>query len=93
LRDQDHEERLPLVQPKSFCWCSPTPTVDPAKLRPASFTQIALEEPENSLSPHYVGRVERGRIEAKVKNGGRVLEPHKRCTRAVIPGWPGRARC
>lgn len=33
------------------------PTVDPAKLRPASFTLIALEEPENSLSPQYVGRV------------------------------------
>lgn len=32
-------------------------TVDAAKLRPASFTLIALEEPENSLSPHYVGRV------------------------------------
>lgn len=32
-------------------------TVDPAKLRPASFTLIAVEEPENSLSPHYVGRV------------------------------------
>ncbi len=29
------------------------PTVDPAKLRPAAFTLIALEEPENSLSPHY----------------------------------------
>ena len=58
-QDQGHKERLPLVQPKSFCWCSPTPTVDPAKLRPASFTLIALEEPENSLSPHYVGRVER----------------------------------
>lgn len=33
------------------------PTVDPARLRPASFTLIALEEPENSLSPHYVGRI------------------------------------
>jgi putative ATP-dependent endonuclease of OLD family len=33
------------------------PTVDPAKLRPAAFTLIALEEPENSLSPHYTGRV------------------------------------
>lgn len=32
-------------------------TVEAAKLRPASFTLIALEEPENSLSPHYVGRV------------------------------------
>ena len=33
------------------------PTVDPAKLRPAAFTLIALEEPKNSLSPHYTGRV------------------------------------
>lgn len=29
------------------------------KLRPAVFTLIALEEPENSLSPHYLGRVVR----------------------------------
>ena len=27
------------------------------KLRPAIFTLIAVEEPENSLSPHYLGRV------------------------------------
>ncbi len=27
------------------------------KLRPAVFTLIALEEPENSLSPHYLGRI------------------------------------
>ena len=27
------------------------------KLRPATFTFIAVEEPENSLSPHYLGRV------------------------------------
>jgi len=27
------------------------------KLRPALFTLIAVEEPENSLSPHYLGRV------------------------------------
>lgn len=27
------------------------------KLRPAIFTLIAIEEPENSLSPHYLGRV------------------------------------
>jgi putative ATP-dependent endonuclease of the OLD family len=32
-------------------------TIDPAKLKPASFTLIALEEPENSLSPHYLGRI------------------------------------
>lgn len=29
------------------------------KLRPAIFTLIAIEEPENSLSPHYLGRVVR----------------------------------
>lgn len=27
------------------------------KLRPAVFTLVAMEEPENSLSPHYLGRV------------------------------------
>ena len=30
---------------------------DVNKLRPAVFTLIAMEEPENSLSPHYLGRV------------------------------------
>ncbi|HAE76670.1 AAA family ATPase [Morganella morganii] len=30
---------------------------DPDKLRPPVFTLIALEEPENSLSPHYLGRI------------------------------------
>lgn len=30
---------------------------DVDKLRPATFTLIAMEEPENSLSPHYLGRV------------------------------------
>lgn len=30
---------------------------DVDKLRPAVFTIIALEEPENSLSPHYLGRI------------------------------------
>ncbi|MBC6385585.1 ATP-dependent nuclease [Proteus mirabilis] len=30
---------------------------DPEKLRPPVFTLIALEEPENSLSPHYLGRI------------------------------------
>lgn len=32
-------------------------TFDPDKLRPPVFTIIALEEPENSLSPHYLGRI------------------------------------
>jgi putative ATP-dependent endonuclease of the OLD family len=30
---------------------------DVHKLRPALFTFVAMEEPENSLSPHYLGRV------------------------------------
>ncbi|WP_461603621.1 ATP-dependent nuclease, partial [Aeromonas salmonicida] len=30
---------------------------DPDKLRPPVFTVVALEEPENSLSPHYLGRI------------------------------------
>lgn len=29
----------------------------PEKMRPPVFTLIALEEPENSLSPHYLGRI------------------------------------
>ena len=34
-----------------------TGAFDPMKMRPAIFTLIALEEPENSLSPHYLGRI------------------------------------
>lgn len=30
---------------------------DPAKLRPAAFTMFAMEEPENSLAPYYLGRI------------------------------------
>ena len=30
---------------------------DVDKLRPAVFTLMAMEEPENSLSPHYLGRI------------------------------------
>lgn len=33
------------------------PTFDPDRLRPPVFTLLAVEEPENSLSPHYLGRV------------------------------------
>lgn len=36
-----------------------TGAFDIDKLRPAVFTLIAIEEPENSLSPHYLGRVVR----------------------------------
>lgn len=34
-----------------------TGAFDIDKLRPAVFTLLAIEEPENSLSPHYLGRV------------------------------------
>lgn len=30
---------------------------DPIKLRPAVYTMLAMEEPENSLAPHYLGRI------------------------------------
>ena len=30
---------------------------DPDKLRPPIFTLVAVEEPENSLSPYYLGRI------------------------------------
>lgn len=30
---------------------------DPEKLRPPVFTLVTIEEPENSLSPHYLGRI------------------------------------
>lgn len=33
------------------------PSFDPNKLKPAVFTLVAIEEPENSLSPHYLGRI------------------------------------
>lgn len=32
-------------------------TFDPDKLKPAIFTLVTVEEPENSLSPHYLGRI------------------------------------
>lgn len=34
-----------------------TSTFDAGRLRPPVFTLLAVEEPENSLSPHYLGRV------------------------------------
>ncbi|MEQ8767133.1 MAG: AAA family ATPase [Planctomycetota bacterium] len=47
------------------------------KLRPAIFTLIALEEPENSLSPHYLGRVIRTLTEfAEDENGQALVATH-----------------
>lgn len=34
-----------------------TDAFDPAKLAPPVYTIIAIEEPENSLAPHYLGRI------------------------------------
>jgi putative ATP-dependent endonuclease of OLD family len=36
------------------------------RLKPAVFTLIAMEEPENSLSPHYLGRVVKALMEFSV---------------------------
>lgn len=41
---------------------------DVGRLRPPVFTIIALEEPENSLSPHYLGRIIHA-LDAMVCNG------------------------
>jgi putative ATP-dependent endonuclease of OLD family len=47
------------------------------KLRPAIFTLIAVEEPENSLSPHYLGRVIRAVSEfAKGQNTQAIVATH-----------------
>lgn len=41
---------------------------DPEKLRPPVFTLVAVEEPENSLSPHYLGRIVNA-LDSMVGNG------------------------
>lgn len=47
------------------------------KLRPAVFTLIAIEEPENSLSPHYLGRVVRALTAfAEGENGQALVATH-----------------
>ncbi|WP_341235966.1 AAA family ATPase [uncultured Sulfitobacter sp.] len=47
------------------------------KLRPAIFTLIAVEEPENSLSPHYLGRVIRAISEfANGQNAQTLVATH-----------------
>jgi putative ATP-dependent endonuclease of the OLD family len=43
------------------------------KLRPAVFTLIAIEEPENSLSPHYLGRVIKTLTEFSVGRDAQAL--------------------
>ena len=47
------------------------------KLRPPIFTLLAVEEPENSLSPHYLGRVVRAVSEfAKGQNAQALVATH-----------------
>ncbi len=43
------------------------------KLRPAVFTMVAMEEPENSLSPHYLGRVIRALTEFSIGNDAQAI--------------------
>lgn len=46
---------------------------DVLKLRPAHFTLIAMEEPENSLSPHYLGRVIKSLKEFSAGDDGQAI--------------------
>lgn len=59
---------------------------DIGKLRPAIFTLIAIEEPENSLSPHYLGRVVRTMKQfAQGQDGQAVLATHSPSLMRRIP--------
>jgi putative ATP-dependent endonuclease of OLD family len=56
------------------------------KLRPAVFTLIAIEEPENSLSPHYLGRVVRALEEfARGQDAQAVLATHSPSLMRRVP--------
>ena len=46
---------------------------DVNKLRPAVFTLIAMEEPENSLSPHYLGRVTKSLVAFSSHNDAQAV--------------------
>ncbi|MFG0712746.1 ATP-dependent endonuclease [Stenotrophomonas geniculata] len=46
---------------------------DLARLRPAAFTLLAVEEPENSLSPQYLGRVIQALRDLKDESGGQAI--------------------
>lgn len=56
------------------------------KLRPAVFTLIAVEEPENSLSPHYLGRVVRALEKfARGQDAQAVLATHSPSLMRRVP--------
>jgi putative ATP-dependent endonuclease of the OLD family len=56
------------------------------RLRPAVFTLIAIEEPENSLSPHYLGRVVRTLDEfARGQDAQAVLATHSPSLMRRVP--------
>ncbi len=56
------------------------------KLRPAVFTLIAIEEPENSLSPHYLGRVVRTLTTfAEGQNGQGLVATHSPSLMRRVP--------
>lgn len=56
------------------------------KLRPAVFTLIAIEEPENSLSPHYLGRVVRTLTTfAEGENGQALVATHSPSLMRRVP--------
>lgn len=46
---------------------------DVDKLRPAIFSLVAMEEPENSLSPHYLGRVVKALTDFSTNNDAQAI--------------------
>ncbi|RXH33579.1 chromosome segregation protein SMC [Bradyrhizobium nanningense] len=63
-----------------------TDAFDIDKLRPAIFTLIAIEEPENSLSPHYLGRVVRALREfAQDQDAQALLATHSPSLMRRVP--------
>jgi len=59
---------------------------DVDKLRPAIFTLVAVEEPENSLSPHYLGRVVKSMNKFAVgKNAQALIATHAAALLRRVP--------
>jgi putative ATP-dependent endonuclease of the OLD family len=66
---------------------SETQAFDVDKLRPAIFTLIALEEPENSLSPHYLGRILKClKVVSGNEDAQAIVATHCRCLATVVMG-------
>lgn len=64
---------------------------DADKLRPPVFTLVAVEEPENSLSPHYLGRIVNA-LNLMTGNGDAqalIATTLRRCCGELLPSGSG----